>query len=200
MTRFDAVILLSWAVFLVVWAIGAFRVKRDMAMHRGLLGLISSQFLLRLGIGVVLVLVAKRLSPHTMPGGGSAFRHGAVFTPPLLLGWIGAALTVGGIAFAIWARLHLGRNWSVRPAKKVDHELVTSGPYRQVRHPIYTGMIIAILGSALTGSLFALIIFVIVGITFALRVGKEERFMLELFPDAYPAYRRRTKRLIPFVW
>jgi protein-S-isoprenylcysteine O-methyltransferase Ste14 len=200
MIRFDTVILLSWAVFLVVWAIGAFRVKRDVAMRGGMLGLVLSQFLMRLGIGVLVVLVAKRISPRTMPGGGSVFRHGAVFTPPLLLGWIGAALTVGGIAFAIWARLHLGRNWSSRPAKKVDHELVTSGPYRQVRHPIYTGMIIAVFGSALTGSLFALVIFFIVSITFGLRVSKEERFMLELFPDTYPAYRRRTKRLIPFVW
>jgi protein-S-isoprenylcysteine O-methyltransferase Ste14 len=69
-----------------------------------------------------------------------------------------------------------------------------------VRHPIYTGVILAAFGSALTGSLFAFVIFAIVSVTFLLRVGREERIMMELFPADYATYRRRTKRLVPFVW
>lgn len=200
MIRFDTVILLSWAVFLAVWAIGAFTVKRDVAMRKGVLGLLSNQFLLRLGIGVLVVLAVSRLLRGSVPHANSAFGMGRAFAAPLFLDWMGAALTVAGIAFAIWARLHLGRNWSSRPTRKEGHELVTSGPYRYVRHPIYTGLILAVFGSALTGSLFALVIFAIVSITFSLRVGREERIMTDLFPAEYAAYRQRTKRLIPFVW
>ncbi len=77
--------------------------------------------------------------------------------------------------------------------------MITSGPYVYVRHPIYTGVLLALLGSALTGSILGIML-LIIGVVFCLRIGKEERIMLGLFPNDYPAYQKRTKRLIPFVW
>jgi protein-S-isoprenylcysteine O-methyltransferase Ste14 len=83
---------------------------------------------------------------------------------------------------------------------KQEHELVTNGPYEYVRHPIYTGMLLAAFGSALTGSAFAIGVFVEASILFLSRIPREEKIMLELFPNAYPRYQDETKRLIPFVW
>jgi protein-S-isoprenylcysteine O-methyltransferase len=123
-----------------------------------------------------------------------------LFVPPALIGWIAAILSVAGIAFAIWARFHLGRNWSGVPTKKENHELVTSGPYRWVRHPIYSGVLLAAFGSALTGTIFGIGVFLVASIIFFFRIDKEEKIMLELFPNEYPAYQAMTKRLIPFVW
>jgi protein-S-isoprenylcysteine O-methyltransferase Ste14 len=83
---------------------------------------------------------------------------------------------------------------------KENHELVTSGPYALVRHPIYAGVMLALFGSALIGSMFSIGMFIVLSTVFALRLDAEERIMLELFPNAYPAYQKRTKRLVPFVW
>ena len=123
-----------------------------------------------------------------------------IYATSLLLGWIAALLSVIGVSTAIWARVHLGRDWSPRPAMKVDHKLVTSGPYAYVRHPIYTGVILMAFGAAFTGSFFGIGIFVIASIVYVSRIWREERIMLELFPNEYPEYQKRTKRLIPFVW
>lgn len=109
-------------------------------------------------------------------------------------------MTLVGVAFAIWARIHLCRNWSPAPAMKENHELITSGPYQFVRHPIYTGMIVAALGSALAINNFFWLMLIIAVLIFVSRINKEEKFMLRLFPDQYPGYKKRTKALVPFVW
>ena len=127
------------------------------------------------------------------------FAH-PLFTPTLILGWASALLTAIGIGFAIWARVNLGRNWSSRPTVKEQHELVTTGPYAYVRHPIYSGIMLAALGTALVTSIFGIGVLVFISITFALRMHKEEKIMLELFPEQYPEYQKHTKRLVPFVW
>jgi len=127
------------------------------------------------------------------------FSH-PLFTPTLILGWAGALLTAIGIGFAIWARVNLGRNWSSRPTVKEQHELVTTGPYAYVRHPIYSGIMLAALGTALVTSIFGIGMLIFISIFFALRMNKEEKIMLELFPEQYPEYQKQTKRLVPFVW
>ena len=189
------VIIASWAAFIIVWLGLSFFVKRDV---RG--GRFARAYRVRMLVIAILVVVIVRSLRHH----GSATHHLAnslaFFTPSLLLAWIGAALTALGIAVAIWARLYLGRNWSASPAMKEGHELVTTGPYAFVRHPIYSGIILATLGTGLTGSIFGIVLFVIVTTMFLIRVGTEERYMLELFPGAYPAYRARTKRLVPLIW
>jgi protein-S-isoprenylcysteine O-methyltransferase Ste14 len=113
---------------------------------------------------------------------------------------IGLALTALGIAFAVWARLWLGRNWSGRVTIKEQHELIQDGPYTIVRHPIYSGLLLAMLGTAIVrGEVCGLIAlpFAILGWTFKLRT--EESFMTQQFGAAYLDYKRRVKALVPFV-
>jgi len=114
--------------------------------------------------------------------------------------YLGLLAIVVGIGFSIWARIHLGSNWSNRPALKEGHELVTSGPYSFVRHPIYTGIILAMLGTALLVGWLWLVFFVIAIGVYVARIPVEERIMEKQFPDQYPEYKKRTKALIPLVW
>lgn len=196
---FYTVILSSWAIFLLVWAVAALGVKRDVR-GRGFASVWLSAWPMRLLVALFLIAAALRMGPGARPRPGFFGGRAALFVPSAALGWTAAALVVIGIAFAIWARVALGRNWSPRPSMKQEHELVTNGPYVYVRHPIYTGMLLAAFGSALTGSGFAIGVFVLASVLFLSRIPREEKIMLELFPNAYPQYQAKTKRLIPFVW
>ena len=111
----------------------------------------------------------------------------------------GIALTWVGIAFAIWARHTIGANWSGRVTVKVDHQLIQSGPYAFVRHPIYSGILTGVLGTALATNLIGLIIVGVLGAYFYYSASVEEKNLTATFPTAYPAYRARTKMLIPFL-
>lgn len=115
---------------------------------------------------------------------------------------IGVALCTLGALFAIWARLSLGRNWSGAVITlKEDHKLIEHGPYKYVRHPIYTGFIFAALGVALTvGSISAYMGTILFLIAFLIRIQKEETLMTHQFPSEYPAYKKNSKKLIPFIW
>lgn len=189
------VMLVSWAAFLLVWLGLSFFVKRDVRGGRS-----ARAYQARVLVLAILVIVVIR-SSHRRRSGVMFFSDRlSLFVPSQGLLWIGAACTAIGIAVAVWARLYIGRNWSPRPAMKEEHELVTGGPYAFVRHPIYSGIIFAALGTALTGTVFGAILFVFAAALFVSRVGREERIMLELFPAAYPSYQSRTKRLVPFVW
>ena len=196
---FYTVILSSWAVFLLVWGVAAFRVKRDVR-GGGFASVWSSAWPLRLLVALGLIAAAFRARAGARGRPGFFAGRAALFVPSAALGWTAAVLVVIGIAFAIWARVALGRNWSPRPSMKEHHELVTNGPYKYVRHPIYTGMLLAALGSALTGSEYAIGVFAVTSALFLSRVPREEKIMLHLFPSAYPPYQAETKRLIPFVW
>jgi protein-S-isoprenylcysteine O-methyltransferase Ste14 len=115
--------------------------------------------------------------------------------------WAGLAVTVGGLAFAVWARRHIGRNWSAIVALKQDHELVTGGPYALVRHPIYTGLLFGFLGSAIAlGQWRGLLAVAIVYLALLRKYKLEERWMRERFGVAYDAYRARVKALVPFIF
>ena len=115
--------------------------------------------------------------------------------------WLGAALTCGGLAFAVWARRTIGRNWSATVTLKQDHELVTSGPYALVRHPIYTGLLSGFLGSAIALGQWRGLLAVAIFYLAALRKYRlEERWMRERFGVAYDAYRARVKALVPFLF
>jgi protein-S-isoprenylcysteine O-methyltransferase Ste14 len=117
------------------------------------------------------------------------------------IGFGGFAITTAGIAFAIWARLYIGRNWSGTVTVKQDHELVREGPYSLVRHPIYSGLSLALLGTALVvGEVRCLLAFALVVFEFKRKSLLEERFMIEQFGAQYVQYRREVKSLVPFVW
>jgi len=127
------------------------------------------------------------------------FRTGslAVHSPVVrVLGWI---LFVSGLGLAVWARIYLGRNWGMPMTKKDEPELVTSGPYRFVRHPIYFGLLLALLGTAMATNLYWLIALGVMGAYFVHAAAVEERLMTTSSPATYPGYRARTEMLIPFV-
>jgi protein-S-isoprenylcysteine O-methyltransferase Ste14 len=113
----------------------------------------------------------------------------------------GLAVTSIGVAFAIWARQTLADNWSAQPTLKENHELIVQGPYKIVRHPIYTGILIAVLGTAImVGQVRG---FVALAITiFALwhKSGFEEELMYRQFPEQYKAYAQRVKKLVPWIF
>jgi protein-S-isoprenylcysteine O-methyltransferase Ste14 len=125
--------------------------------------------------------------------GGSLAVHSAI------LAAAGALLFACGIVLAVWARLHLGRNWGMPMTRRAEPELVTSGPYRFVRHPIYSGLLTAMLGTALADNLLGLIVVAVLVAYFYYSGSVEERNLTATFPRAYPEYKSRTKMLIPFL-
>jgi protein-S-isoprenylcysteine O-methyltransferase Ste14 len=179
----------SWCVLLVVWIAGHFGNKPTLARPKKgtFLGttafLIASYFLL--------------LATH-YPG----WLELPLTPQTAVLGILGDGLCIGGALFAIWARVVLGSNWSGFTATiKQDHELVQRGPYALIRHPIYTGLLLAMIGMALTKGVLASYIGVLLGLTaFLVRIPIEEWMMIERFPNGYSAYQMRVKRLLPFVW
>lgn len=113
----------------------------------------------------------------------------------------GLVVTIAGCLFAIWARIALGSNWSGRATVKAGHELIVTGPYALVRHPIYTGLLVAALGTGLaTGKMRCVVGFMLIILALFIKISQEECLMVQTFPHAYPAYRRRVKALIPGVF
>lgn len=184
------IILFAWLVFLLTWIFLSFKVKKDVnrVWWR------SAWLRIVIAFAVALILAKTSASRTTYPS--SFFNH---VTGNSLLLVLATVFTLVGIGLAVWARLHLGRNWSSSPNMKVGHTLVTSGPYQLIRHPIYTGVLTAILGSALVNSLW-FIILAFASFVFVRRVRKEEGYMLNLFPNEYPEYKKHTWALIPYVW
>ena len=119
--------------------------------------------------------------------------------PPSTLGYaLAVVLVIAGLGFSVWARVHLAGNWSAAVTLKEGHELVRSGPYKYARHPIYTGLLTAILGSVvLIGRWNAMIGFVLVTASFVVKLRIEERFMADQFGDAYQLYKKEVAALVP---
>lgn len=114
--------------------------------------------------------------------------------------FIGLAVLVAGLAFAVWARVHLGRNWSGNVTVKEGHELIRTGPYGYVRHPIYTGFLTGVLGTTIcSGTLRAALALAIIGTALIVKLRAEERFMRETFPGQYEKYSEEVPALVPFT-
>jgi protein-S-isoprenylcysteine O-methyltransferase Ste14 len=127
------------------------------------------------------------LDGHVLPWSAAAY-------------WVGATLTALGLLFAVWARRRLGRNWSGSVTVKADHELVTGGPYRYVRHPIYSGLLLGFVGSAIARDEWRGWVAVLLGLAaFSMKLRLEERRMRQIFGAAYEAYAARVSALIPGV-
>jgi protein-S-isoprenylcysteine O-methyltransferase Ste14 len=182
MRAIELVFAVGWAAFWLYWLVAAFSMKRGRVPW-------SRELRIRAVIAVVVIVFIRV----------GAFRGRGVHTDPLREG-IGLVLFALGLAFAVWARVHIGRNWGTPMTRKVEPELVTSGPYRLVRHPIYSGILTAAVGTAAGLSWVWLTAAALAGIYFVYSATVEERYMAERFPDAYPAYRRSTKMLVPFVF
>jgi protein-S-isoprenylcysteine O-methyltransferase Ste14 len=179
MHALQTAIAIAWIIFWVYWLASAFSAKQGRSGRR---------WYSLPGLSALSVLLLFRV-----------FRGGGAGIHSPVLGAIGAVVFASGIALAIWARIHLGRNWGMPMTQKAEPELVTSGPYRLVRHPIYSGLLLAVLGTALATSLTGLIIVAILAAYFYFSASVEERNLTRTFPTAYPAYRTHTKMLIPFV-
>ena len=182
------VVYASWIVLFLVWVHGYFTSKRSLDVPSP-----GRQIAATVLIIACFVLL---FTPHMAGLGRPAAPQAPGFA------WAGAALTLAGIAVAIWARLTLGRDWSgLVMSVKERHQLVQNGPYAIVRHPIYSGLLLAIIGTALTFGTAVSYLGVAAGLAgFVIRIDIEEKLMRELFGDVHAAYRRRTRKLIPFVW
>jgi protein-S-isoprenylcysteine O-methyltransferase Ste14 len=178
----EVVFAVGWAAFWIYWLVAAFSMKRTHISW-------SRQLPIR---AVILVLVI--LLTHL-----GAFRDHRVNTDPSLAG-LGLALFALGLAFAIWARIHIGRNWGTPMSQRDEPELVTSGPYRLVRHPIYSGILVAGIGTAIALSWVWLIGVALAGIYFVYSAVVEERNLIRQLPDIYPAYMSGSKMLVPFIF
>ena len=172
----------GWLAFWLFWIATAARAKPDRSRWTRFAGL-------RVGLGLIALLLLR----------ARAFRGRLVTHNPLLEG-IGLALFAAGLALAIWARVCIGRNWGTPMSQKTEPELVTSGPYRSIRHPIYAGILLALIGTSAAISLYWLIAAAVLAAYFVYSAIAEERYLVSQFPDAYPAYQRSTTMLIPFLF
>ena len=177
----DAVIFAGWVAFWIYWLVASIGVKAGQTRWTRFAGIRAGIILV-----VLLLLRVRAVKGHT------------VTSNPWLQG-IGLALFFLGLALAIWARVYLGRNWGMPMSQKADPELVTTGPYHSIRHPIYSGIILAMIGTAIAVSLYWLAAVILLGAYFLYSAVVEERSMARLFPDSYPEYKRSTKMLIPFI-
>jgi protein-S-isoprenylcysteine O-methyltransferase Ste14 len=189
---FTLIAVAAWCVLVVVWIVGYVARARTPGMPHAR----SHLTVLVPAACLLVVCFALLLNAH------SPNMRMLVTSPGVLLGSLGDALVLAGLGFAIWARVVLGHNWSGLVMMVRDgHQLVQDGPYAIVRHPIYTGLLAAILGTALTLGTLASWIAVASGLAgILLRVDVEERLMASEFGDAHAAYREKTRKLIPFVW
>ena len=177
-----------WIAWAVYWFVAARLVKQN---RREESALSRAAHIVPLGIAAWL-LWAPALRGHFLEG---RFLPAAPATY-----WTGVVIVALGLLFAIWARNVLGRNWSGIVTLKQDHELIRTGPYRYVRHPIYTGLLIAFAGSAIArGEWRGLLALAIAFAALWRKLKLEEQWMIDTFGDAYRRYRDEVRALIPFV-
>jgi protein-S-isoprenylcysteine O-methyltransferase Ste14 len=181
MSAVELVFAVGWGAFWLYWLAAAFSTKRGRVPW-------SRELRIRAVIIVIVVLLFRF----------GAFRGHSVNTDPWRVG-VGLVLFALGLAFAVWARIHIGRNWGTPMTEKDDPELVTSGPYHLVRHPIYSGILVGGIGTAVALSWLWLTAVGLAGVYFLYAATVEERYLAERLPDTYPVYRRSTKMLVPFV-
>ncbi len=179
MSALTTSILVVWIVFWVYWLIAAFGAKTGPRARR------------RLPPGVRIVIAGFLLT--------RIFTTNAQAIHDPVLHVVGALIFLSGLGVAVWARMYLGRNWGMPMTQKDEPELVTSGPYHLVRHPIYTGILMAMLGTSLVTNIYWLIAVGVTGAYFVYSARVEERLLTASFPTTYPSYRAKTKMLIPFV-
>jgi protein-S-isoprenylcysteine O-methyltransferase Ste14 len=177
-----------WIVFGSFWLLAAFFQKPN--ARRQSIGSRLTQ------MSIILLVLA----PFLLCGQRVGLIHRHLYPNLLVVQYFGVLLVVLGFGFAVWARFVLGRNWSGIVTVKEDHTLITSGPYGWVRHPIYTGILLALLGTAITlGTILNMVEVPAVAFALWLKLRTEEKFMLETFGEQYIDYGQRIKALIPHL-
>ncbi|HEV2273683.1 MAG TPA: isoprenylcysteine carboxylmethyltransferase family protein [Acidobacteriaceae bacterium] len=178
-----------WIALVAIWLIGALKTKRTVQKQS-----FGSRLLL---VGIiapgVYLMAGKPIRPASLELWSFPVTEGVAL--------LGFAAVLCGITFSVWARVTIGRNWSGVVTLKEDHTLVQRGPYRIVRHPIYSGILLALMGTALMrGEVRALLGAMICGLGLWVKATMEERFMVQRFGEEYLLYRRQVKALAPFLF
>lgn len=191
MLPYNAIIGVAWLAFIVVWLGSMFFAKRTLRRPW------YQMWIIRIAVVVVVIVIVHYniVTPQQLQP--TSLLTDAVHNP--LVGALGAALTVAGVTFAIWARAYLGRNWGMPQTLKENPDLITGGPYAYVRHPIYSGVILAMLGSACINWWWGMVA-LCAAVYFIWSAVREERLMLAQFGEQYRAYKARTKMLVPFIF
>jgi protein-S-isoprenylcysteine O-methyltransferase Ste14 len=189
MTIYGWLIFVLWLTLVAYWVLSGGAARRS----HGRRWLWWREIAIRLGF-FALVVLAVRVAVIR-----NALPNAQLFNTSVLTGVSGFLLSVLGIGLAILARAYLGRNWRMPLSNRDDPELVTTGPYAWVRHPIYGGMLVAMFGSAIGQSVLWLLPLIVYGPYFIRSARREEKHLIEQFPERYRAYVERTKMLLPFV-
>ena len=175
-----------WLAFIVYWFVSALkrkdakRTETSLERMRHSLPMLAAYILTFVPVSHYGLLGARVVSASELPG------------------ILGALATIAGVALAVWARRHLGTNWSSTVSIRADHELIHTGPYRTIRHPIYTGMLLAFAGTALAlGEVRGVIAFAMVLIAFYFKARKEESFLTQEFGERFAERARQTGMFLP---
>ncbi len=180
-----------WLVFTIVWLLAAFASKRSTQRQTYVSRIVQGSLIL-----VSMLFIFNFWNVFNMR---SWFTARIIPATPF---WalLGAGLAVAGVLLCFWARAILGRNWSGTVTIKQNHELILRGPYALVRHPIYTGLLVGMLGTAIVfGYARCFIGVLLCGFALWFKSQIEERFMVQQFGDQYTHYRQRVRALVPFV-
>lgn len=177
-----------WIIWLAIWIGASFNVRRTREREDWRTAIFNR--------APVLIGAAMLAAPQWLPAALTRRLLGGADGPA-----IGTLLVAAGLALSVWARWHLGRNWSGIVTVKQGHTLVTTGPYRRVRHPIYTGLLVGLVGTALAiGAPYGFIATALILVGLIIKLYVEEERMRDTFRADYEAYSRRTARLIPGVY
>jgi len=188
---YNGVISGLWLVPIVYWFVSAIGAKRSVSRPWAW----QRELGLRLGILALVLLVLRLSALYRTPLELRSY----LINTNVPMGVLGVVLCALGVGSAIWARAYLGRNWGLPMSQKESPALVTTGPYAYVRHPVYTGFLLAMLGSAIGESLVWLLPLLVFGIYFSYSARREEKILLTQFPEQYSLYRKRTKMMLPFI-
>lgn len=184
MTRLiDIIFGAIWIIFWIYWITAAANLRQQLHFRS------RSGALIRLAI-IALVIIVIKYAPN---GWGQAHSE-------LYLQIIGLVLFASGLLLAVWARVYLGNNWGFPTMKRQGTELITSGPYKFIRHPIYTGILLGMLGTAIGVTLYWLVVFAAFAGYFISSAVAEEKYMTVRFPKEYSHYQKQTKMLLPLLF
>ena len=191
MTIYGWLIFALWLALVAYWSLSSAALMRSIGSR----WLWWREIAIRLGFFALVMLVLQvAILGHVLPNAGPY-----AYNSSTLMGLIGFVCAGFGIGLAILARACLSRNGGGRASDRKNPELVTTGPYALVRHPLYSGMLFAMLGSAIGQSVLWLLPLMVYGPYFIRGARREEKLLIEQFPDGYRAYMKRTKMLLPFV-
>jgi protein-S-isoprenylcysteine O-methyltransferase Ste14 len=191
MSGLSLAVAVCWIVFWIYWIVAAVGAKTNVRTSGRQVA--KRELPIRLALLVLAVVAIRVARGHGLDAGDAYARPGSYWRAG------GFVVLVVGLSLAVWARRALGKNWGMPMARKQRPELVTTGPYRFVRHPIYSGLLLALVGTAIASGLIWLFVMALAAIYFIYSALSEERIMSKKFPGAYPVYKQRTKMLIPFV-